>query len=141
MLGTGLIVRLRLFKGAVRAALARHAGPARLLRRIAAVFRDEGVYAQAQSLAVYFEDAVHSLKGEPHIVDIRNTGLAAAVTVETRPGAPGARGTEVFLKTYEHGVAIRANGDHLAMAPILTMGRTEIDMTIDALRKALRAAD
>ena len=43
MLGTGLIVRLRRLKGAVYTALARHAGPARLLRRIVAVFSDEGL--------------------------------------------------------------------------------------------------
>ena len=104
------------------------------------IFRDEGVHDQARTLAGYFEEAIHSLKGEPHVVDIRNTGLAAGVTVETRDGAPGARGTEVFLKTYEQGVAIRANGDHLAVAPILTMGRTEIDMTVEAMRKGLRAA-
>ncbi|MEZ5891660.1 MAG: aminotransferase class III-fold pyridoxal phosphate-dependent enzyme [Parvularculaceae bacterium] len=104
------------------------------------VFRDEGVYEKAASLAVYFEDAIHSLKGEPHVIDIRNVGLAAGVTVATREGAPGARGAEVFLKTYERGVSIRANGEHLAIAPILTMGRGEIDMTVDAIRAALRAA-
>ena len=104
------------------------------------IFRDEGVHDQARALAGYFEEAIHSLKGEPHVVDIRNTGLAAGVTVATRDGAPGARGTEVFLKTYEQGVAIRANGDHLAVAPILTMGRAEIDMTVEAMRKGLRAA-
>jgi len=73
------------------------------------------------------------------VIDIRNIGLAAGVTVAMRDGAPGARGGEVFLKTYEKDVAIRANGDNLAIAPILTMGRAEIDTTIEALRGALRA--
>ena len=104
------------------------------------VFAEEGVYDRAKELAVYFEDAVHSLKGEPHVIDIRNMGLAAGVTVEARSGAPGARGTEVFLKTYEKDVAIRANGDNLAIAPILTMGTAEIDQTIEAVRQGLRAA-
>lgn len=104
------------------------------------VFRTEGVYDRAREIAPYFEEAVHSLKGEPHVIDIRNAGLAAGVTVSPRDGAPGARGAEVFLKTYEQGVAVRANGEHIAIAPILTMGRAEIDVTIDALRKGLRAA-
>ena len=65
------------------------------------VFRTEGVYEQASSLAVYFEEAIHSLKDEPNVVDIRNVGLAAGVTVAAREGAPGARGTDVFLQTYE----------------------------------------
>ncbi|PQA87473.1 aminotransferase class III-fold pyridoxal phosphate-dependent enzyme [Hyphococcus luteus] len=104
------------------------------------VFRTEGVYENTQALAPYFEEGVHSLKDEPNVIDIRNVGLAAGVTVAAKDGAPGARGGEVFLKTYEEGVAVRANGDHLAVAPILTMGRAEIDMTIEALRKGLRAA-
>ncbi len=103
------------------------------------VFAEEGVYDRAKALAPYFEEAVHSLKGEPNVIDIRNAGLAAGVTVAPRDGAPGARGGEVFLKTYENGVAIRANGDNLAIAPILTMGRAEIDQTIEALRAGLRA--
>ena len=65
------------------------------------VFRTEGVYEQASSLAVYFEEAIHSLKDEPNVVDIRNVGLAAGVTVAAREGASGARGTDVFLQTYE----------------------------------------
>lgn len=104
------------------------------------VFRTEGVYEQASSLAVYFEEAIHSLKDEPNVVDIRNVGLAAGVTVAAREGAPGARGTDVFLHTYEKGVAIRNNGDNLAIAPILTCSRPEIDMVIDAIRSGLRAA-
>lgn len=104
------------------------------------VFQEEGVNQRAAELAVYFEEAVHSLKGEPHVIDIRNVGLAAGVTVAVRDGMPGARGGEVFLKTYEKGVAIRANGDNLAIAPILIMGRAEIDTTIEAVRSALRAA-
>ena len=104
------------------------------------VFRDEGVYEKAAALALYFEEAVHSLKDEPNVIDIRNVGLAAGITVAPRDGAPGARGNDVFLKTYEEGVAIRANGDNLAIAPILTMGRAEIDETVDALRKGLRAS-
>ena len=43
MLGTGLVVRARHLIGAVRTALTRHAGPKRLLRRIVAIFRDEGL--------------------------------------------------------------------------------------------------
>jgi len=42
MLGTGLVVRLRQWISALRMALARHAGPRRLLRRTTAVLREEG---------------------------------------------------------------------------------------------------
>jgi len=104
------------------------------------VFREEGVYENAVSLAAYFEEAVHSLKGEPNVIDIRNIGLAAGVTVSVRGGVPGARGGDVFQKAYDEGVAVRANGDNIAIAPILTMGRAEIDKTIEAVRAGLRSA-
>ena len=41
------------------------------------VLAREGVDAQAAELAPYFEHAVHSLRGEPHVTDIRSIGLAA----------------------------------------------------------------
>ncbi len=43
MLGTGLVIRWRRLVAAVRIALGRHAGLARLLRRSLAVWRDEGL--------------------------------------------------------------------------------------------------
>src|SRR5207302_10918485 len=43
------------------------------------VYRDEGLFERAASLAAYFEDAVHSLRGAPHIVDVRNLGIVAGI--------------------------------------------------------------
>jgi len=103
------------------------------------VLAGEGVYAQAAELAPYFEDAVHSLRGEPHVMDIRNIGLACGISLMPRPGAPGGRGYDVFLATFENGAAIRNNGDTLALAPILTSSRSDIDRVIDSLRLGLRA--
>lgn len=103
------------------------------------VIKKEDVYAQAAELAPYFEEAVHSLRGEPHVMDIRNIGLACGLSLEPRPGAPGARGYDAFLKTFGNGVAIRNNGDTLALAPILTSSRGEIDSIVEALRRGLRA--
>ncbi|TNE61169.1 MAG: aminotransferase class III-fold pyridoxal phosphate-dependent enzyme [Alphaproteobacteria bacterium] len=103
------------------------------------VFREEGVYQHVADIAPYFEDAVHSLKGEPHVTDIRNLGLAGGLTIAVRDGMPGARAAEIVQKAYEFGAVIRNNGDTLALAPILTMGRGEIDEIIDITRKAIRA--
>ena len=57
------------------------------------------------AMAPYWEDAAHSLKGTQHIVDIRTIGLVAGIEMEPRPGAPGARGHEVFTKCYEADVS------------------------------------
>ena len=104
------------------------------------VLAREGVDAQAAELAPYFEHAVHSLRGEPHVTDIRSIGLAAGLSPAPRTGAPGARGYDVFLATFEAGVGIRNNGDTLALAPILTRSRQDFDRIVEPLRYGLRRA-
>ncbi len=60
---------------------------------------------------------MHSLRGLPHVIDVRNYGLIGAVELEPRAGKPGARGFEVFLKCFERGVMVRQTGDTIAMSP------------------------
>lgn len=102
------------------------------------VYKTEGVYEQVASNQQYFEDAIHSLKGLPYLSDIRNIGYAGGLTIEQRDGAPGLRAYDVFLKTYEHGVSVRPNGDTIAIAPILTSEPSDLDPIFDALSKALK---
>ena len=54
------------------------------------VMADEKLIARAAELAPVLEQAVHSLKGEPHVVDIRNLGLAAGIDLApiARPAGP-----------------------------------------------------
>jgi adenosylmethionine-8-amino-7-oxononanoate aminotransferase len=47
-------------------------------------------------MAAYWETALHSLKGLPHVADIRNLGLIGAIELETIPGKPGARAMAVY---------------------------------------------
>src|SRR6478672_8579519 len=46
------------------------------------VYRDEELFERAADLAPYWEDAIHSLKGERHVIDLRNIGLIGAVELE-----------------------------------------------------------
>src|SRR5215831_6565129 len=55
------------------------------------VYKEEGLLTRASELAPYWEDAVHALKGLPHVIDIRNIGLIGAIEFETIPDAPGRR--------------------------------------------------
>ncbi len=66
-----------------------------------------------------WENAVHSLRGLPHVLDVRNYGLIGAVELEPRAGKPGARAFEVFLKCFERGVMVRQTGETIAMSPPL----------------------
>ncbi len=103
------------------------------------VIREEGVYEQAAELAPAFEDAIHSLRGEPYITDIRNIGLAGGITIEPRDGAAGARAHDVFLRTLDEGALVRANGDQVVFAPILTSTAADIEPVVKAVRSALRS--
>ncbi|HTI62580.1 MAG TPA: aspartate aminotransferase family protein [Gemmatimonadaceae bacterium] len=102
------------------------------------VYRTEGLFERAASLEDYFGDAVHALRGTRHVVDLRNIGIVGAVELEARPGAPGARGFEAFLKCFDAGVLVRSTGDTLALSPPLIVEREEIDRIFETVGQALR---
>jgi len=105
------------------------------------VYRDEELFERAADLAPYWEDAIHSLKGERHVIDLRNIGLIGAVELEPRPGAPAQRAYDAMLKAGEKGLMIRVTGDIIAMSPPLTTTRGQIDTIIEILRDTLRELD
>ena len=103
------------------------------------LYRDEDLFARAARMAPKLEAAIHSLRGAPHVIDIRNQGLVAAVEVAPRAGSPGARGYDVFLRCFDDGVLVRQTGDTLALAPALIVDDGEIDRMVASLRNALAA--
>ena len=102
-------------------------------------YADEGLLTRAASLEKYWEDAVHALKGARHVVDIRNCGLIAAIELEPRPGAPGRRAYEAFVKAFESGVLIRVTGDIIALSPPLIVEKPQIDRLFECVREVLQA--
>ncbi|GLQ07992.1 aspartate aminotransferase family protein [Sneathiella chinensis] len=101
------------------------------------VYKEEGLFERANDLAGYWEDAVHSLKGAPHVIDLRNLGLIGAIELEPIPGKPTARAFEAFLKCYEKGVLIRTTGDIIALSPPLIIEKEHIDQIFDTIRTVL----
>jgi beta-alanine--pyruvate transaminase len=104
------------------------------------VIHDEDLIGRARELAPGLEQAVHSLKGEPGIADIRNIGLAAAVELAPIPDKPGVRALRVFERAIEEGMLFRFTGDTIAMAPPFISTQAEIEAMIEKLRAAVRAA-
>ena len=104
-----------------------------------AVYRDEGLFDRAASLAPVFADALHSLKGAPHVIDIRNIGLMGAVELEPRPGEPTVRALDVFRHCFANGVLVRTTGDIIALTPPLIIEPAQIARIVDVLGSALRA--
>ena len=101
----------------------------------------ENMVERVASLAPYFEQAVHSLKGAKHITDIRNIGLAAGFTFAAVPGEPLKRPYEVAMKCLEKGFYVRYSGDTIALAPPFIIEKSEIDSLINALGEAINATE
>ena len=102
-------------------------------------YAEEGLLTRAASLEKVFEERIHSLKGEKHVIDVRNLGLMGAVELEPRPGAAGKRAYEAFLKCFDAGVLIRYTGDTLAFSPPLIIDNAQIDRIFETVRTALGA--
>jgi beta-alanine--pyruvate transaminase len=102
------------------------------------IYKKEGLLTRVREIASYWEDAVHSLRGLPHVIDLRNLGLVAAIELESIPGKPGARGTEIFLRCYQQGALVRAAGDNIALSPPLIIEQQQIDELFGVLTDVLK---
>ncbi|HUU67790.1 MAG TPA: hypothetical protein VMW57_11020 [Methyloceanibacter sp.] len=67
-----------------------------------------------------FADAVHALKGVPHVIDIRTIGLAAGIDLAPIARSPGLRGMRALdTAFFDEDLVIRVVGDTLVLAPSL----------------------
>lgn len=103
-------------------------------------YEEEGLFQKGQELGQYWEDALHSLKGLPHVIDIRNIGLIGAIELEPIAGEPTKRAFSCFLEAYERNLLIRTTGDIIALSPPLIVEKTHIDQLIDTLSGVLKDA-
>jgi beta-alanine--pyruvate transaminase len=102
------------------------------------ILHDEDVPARMGALAKLLEAAVHSLKGEPNVIDIRNCGVAAAVEFAPLAGQPGVRALRVFEHALRHGMLLRFTGDIIAMAPPVITTPAEIERMIEVVRESIQ---
>lgn len=101
--------------------------------------RAEDLPARARALEPYWQDAVHSLKGLPNVIDIRDVGLIGAVELAPRPGKPTQRALDVFRRCFDEGVLIRVTADIIAMSPPLICEKPHVDRLIGTLADAITA--
>jgi beta-alanine--pyruvate transaminase len=103
------------------------------------IYEREDLLTRGAKLAKEWEDAVHSLRDAPNVIDVRNLGLVAGIELQSRNGAPGARAYEVFVKAFEKGILIRVTGDIIALSPPLIIEPKDIDQLVTTLREILKA--
>jgi beta-alanine--pyruvate transaminase len=103
------------------------------------IYQREELLTRASKLARTWEEAVHSLRGLPHVIDVRNLGLMAGIELEPRPGAPTARAYEIFVRGFERGVLMRTTGDTIALSPPLIVEPSQIDQLVSTLAELIRS--
>jgi beta-alanine--pyruvate transaminase len=101
--------------------------------------KSEDLPGRAKAMEGAFEDAAHSMKGLPNVIDVRNMGLVAGVELQPRPGKPTERATSIFHRCFDAGVLIRTTGDIVALSPPLIIEQPHIDRLFGTLADAIRA--
>ncbi|MEG4326587.1 aspartate aminotransferase family protein [Microcoleus sp. herbarium5] len=102
------------------------------------IYEEEKLFERADKMAGYWENAVHSLKGVRHVIDVRNLGLVAGIELESIAGKPGKRAFDCFLQCYEKGLLIRTTGDIIALSPPLIIEKEHIDRIVEILTAVLQ---
>ena len=103
------------------------------------IYQREGLLTRAKTLAQHWEEAAHSLRGLPHVIDVRNSGLILGLELQSIPGKVGARAFEVYTKCFERGMLIRQTADIIALSPPLIVEPAQIDQIFTTLTEVLRA--
>lgn len=99
----------------------------------------EGLLQRVQDLSPYFESLVHSLKGSPHVSDIRNCGFAAGFSIEPLPGEPAKRPFQVAMSMWEKGFYVRYGGATIQLGLPFITSKEEMERLIDALGESFRS--
>jgi beta-alanine--pyruvate transaminase len=104
------------------------------------IYAEEGLLTRGAELAEHWQNALHSLKDAPNVIDIRNLGLVGAIELSSREGAVGARAYDVFVDCFQKGLLIRVTGDVIALSPPLIVEKEQIDTIVSMIGDALRRA-
>lgn len=103
------------------------------------VYRDEQLFERAAQMAPVFEAAAHSLRGLPHVKDVRNLGLVCGIELEPIPGKPTARAYDVFERCFwQKNILLRTTGDILALSPPLVISKEQIEELFAKIGEALK---
>ena len=103
------------------------------------LYREEQLFERAAGLSEYFQDAAHSLRGLPHVIDIRSIGFVAGIELQPMADKPGARAFEAFLRCFNKDVLVRTTGDVIALSPPLIADKKHIDQLFGTIADVLKS--
>jgi adenosylmethionine-8-amino-7-oxononanoate aminotransferase len=102
-----------------------------------AIFRDEPVLDRNRQLAAHLAQRLAPLREHPHVADVRQTGMIAAVELVAdkatrRPfDSKERRGMRVYLHGLQQGVLLRPLGNVVYFMPPYVVTEQEIDLLVD----------
>lgn len=105
------------------------------------ILQKENVINGVKSIAPAFEQSLHQLKGLQYINDIRNYGLAGALTIEAAPAEPFLRPYLIAMQMWQKGFYVRYGGDTIQLGLPFTVTEEEINLLINALGETIKALD
>ena len=104
-------------------------------------YKEDGLFERAKALEPVWADAIHSLKGTRHVIDIRTIGLIGAIELEPMKDMPTKRAFTAFVEAFEKGLLIRTTGDIIALSPPLIISEDQIGEIVDTLKPILESLD
>ncbi|TAL90133.1 MAG: adenosylmethionine--8-amino-7-oxononanoate transaminase [Rhodanobacter sp.] len=111
-----------------------------------AIFRDEPVLERNRQLAAHLSRRLEPLREHPHVADVRQTGMIAAIELvadktRRRPfPAAERRGLRVYLYGLQHGVLLRPLGNVVYFMPPYVVTAQEIDLLVDTAVRGIELA-
>jgi beta-alanine--pyruvate transaminase len=104
------------------------------------VYRDENLFERVKTLEPIWADAIMTLKGLPHVVDIRCVGLTGAIDLAPIPGSPGLRGYQLLEHSFhEEGVMLRLSGDTIELTPPFIVSEAQIGEIMEKVASSIKA--
>lgn len=89
---------------------------------------EDGIFENAKNMAPVLENAVHSLKGKPRVVDIRNCGLLAGIQLEEYSKEdPAKYARDVSYELFRRGAMVRYTNTNLYLSPPLIINQQQIE--------------
>ncbi len=110
------------------------------------VLRDEPVLERNRQLAAHLSRRLQPLRDHPHIGDVRQTGMIAALELvqdrRTRTPFPASerRGLRVYRHGLDHGAVLRPLGNVVYFMPPYCITPEEIDFMIDTALEGIAQA-
>jgi adenosylmethionine-8-amino-7-oxononanoate aminotransferase len=111
-----------------------------------AIFRDEPVLERNRILAAHLAARLAPLVDHPHVAEVRQTGMIAAVELvrdkatRTPFPAPERRGLRAYRHALECGVLLRPLGDVVYFMPPYVIAPEEIDFMVDVAIQSIDVA-